>query len=203
MLKINGKDFLLNIERAAIDIKYTFPVTPPGVQQKIRMLLDGASNDMTVDGDAAVTDFELAPPVDKVYLVTSIPLILVDDGEILSPDNFAGRAVLNNGMELHSSIQRRNEIDEKEVVEVIDTVICNIKNNKDLLVCFFGGILGSGGNQTTGFFDTADFATGAYVFESPLILNGKVGDKLFIRIQDDLSDVGHLEAAAKFIELDY
>ncbi len=183
-----GRELLSKIKSVDTDVQLVVKVSLGLSIPKNITLKDGSSKDMAIDGTTPA-EFEIAPGNDEIMIISEIPLTLIDDGASMLPQNFGGVGVLTNGVELVA------------LIDGVEDIICNLKDNKDLLNCFYGGVLGSGLVGATGFFETVDFVSGSFNFDAPLLLNGQTNDRLFIRIQDDLAALGHFEASANHIVL--
>lgn len=181
-----GSNYIDIVKVSSIDLKFTVPGTMPNIAQQNLGMLNSGNVDMTVDGSVTPVLFENVVPDDELHMIYSVPMLLVDDTGTMSPGNFGGNAALANGLEL---------VTVKDSVEV---VVCNLKTNKDLTTCFFGGQLGSGNNSAVGFMNTAKFVTGSFIFDTPLFLDGSKGDRIFFRVQDNLTVIDHLEGSVKF-----
>ncbi len=182
-----GKNYLAKIQTAESSIVFNLPATAPTITQQNITLKDSALVNMNVDKTPSVTAiYKHAPASDELFFVYEVPLILIDSGT-MAPAVFGSLVgALTNGLEL-------------VVVQAgVEKIVCNVKNNLDLALCFFSGNFGSGLPAATGFLETVDYVTGSFKFDTPVLLDGSKNDELFFRVQDDLTGLDFLEASVKY-----
>lgn len=73
----------------------SIPVGPWLTRGISEFLANGSDTDMTVDGSVTPVEFELAPPLGKVYVIASLMFMVNQTGT--TPTNFFGAAALSNG----------------------------------------------------------------------------------------------------------
>lgn len=182
-----GKNLLSILRKVGTDVQFTAEAPLLESVPQNLPLLNVASQNMAIDALSADVDFIRAPTANQLMLVSSIPLVLIENAGVMAPQNFAALAApLAKGFQL---IVKRNGVDK---------IICTIKTNKDLTTCFFGGVLGSGLPSESGFFDTAKYVTGSYTFLKPIPLDGSKGDQFIMRMRDNLDPIAHFEASVAF-----
>ena len=162
--------------------------TIPGrefLYQGLMFLDSGGSKDMSIDG--APTDFVIAPPNDEIWFIEHITFILIHTGD-MNFDVFGSLVnPLGTGLEIIVSYGGNEEI------------ITTLKDNVDISQCFFGGLNNSqSGNPTDpGFLNNFDMVTGRMEFKANVVLDGSENDKLLFRINDALSTIDFMGAAAQ------
>jgi len=148
------------------------PIPSVPIIPRIKFLLDGASDDMSVDGSVTPVDFEFAPGPGEVFYLEFITFGLDDTGNT-DPDKYGAIAGgLTNGTQV---ILDQNTT-EYEIV--------NLQNNGDIITSFNFAVAqfesGGFGNFSKGFVAKMVFATN-------ITLKGDDNDKVIVRVRDDLS----------------
>lgn len=162
--------------------------TIPGrefLYQGLMFLDGGGSKDMSVIG--APTDFFIAPPNDEIWFIEHITFILIDSGDMDFNVFGALASPLTNGLEIITSYDTNEE------------VVTTLKDNIDISQCFFGGLTNSqSGNPTDpGFLNNFDLVTGRMGFKANIVLDGSDNDRMIFRINDNLSTLDFMGAAAQ------
>lgn len=146
----------------------------------------GNSKLMSVDGSSTPVDFSLGPGSGELWIVDYLTLLLIDSGN-MDPGVFGGTvAALTNGLEVIESINS------------VESIYTTIEDNADIAQCFFGGVPapGSVAGADPGFLNNVDKGIGRMPFGYPITLDGDEGDKLIIRVNDNLIGIDYLAASA-------
>ena len=182
----SGKDLLAKLKTVEDGIKPVALVPLDlGVPQNFP-LLNGSSKTMKVDGSSTPVEFKREPSANEIFICSEVPLLLIHNGT-MDPGDFGSLlGGIATGLEL--VVKKDN----------VETVVCNLKDNKDILNCFLSGFLGASGPPANGFLETEDYISGSFKFQVPVLLNGNAGDKIFIKVNDALQTLDDLEASLKY-----
>ena len=162
--------------------------TIPGrefLYQGLMFLDNGGSKDMSVNG--APTDFFIAPPSDEIWFVEHITFILIHSGDMDFNVFAALIGPLATGLEIITKY------------DTIEEIITILKDNVDISQCFFGGLTNSQSGAPTdpGFLNNFDMVTGRMEFRANIVLDGSENDRLIFRVNDNLSTLDFMGAAAQ------
>lgn len=149
------------------------------------------SKSMNVNGSSAQKTFSAGPDVLNIYAVTSIGLLLKDEGTT-GFGSFGALSALTNGIKIRANIYST------------DQIITTVKDNSDLVTRFgFSPFTSSavlsilGITTPVGFGNSNNAFSGNMILSEPLILNGSNSENLNAVIQDNLTNIDLLEMSIR------
>lgn len=158
---------------------FTLPIPVPPANQLYKLLADGATVDMSVDGSVTPVEFEYACPADNIVFIEDITLLIVDGG--ITPTKFGGIAALTNGL----------------LIECIDsdttTVLHDFTEDKAIKKNADWALLAGTDRETTAAAgdDTEEVQWSLTSESGPLLLTE--GQLFRVTVRDDLSAITEME----------
>lgn len=163
------------------------PVPAVPIHQESIPFTDSLGNEeMDLDGTITPIDFEVAPPLGEVWYVEEVACGLDDVGN-LGPDNYGGiSGPLSNGTHFLKTLTG------------VEKTIRLFKKNTDIALTFNTGV---GTFNPGGFLDSSKTFIGKIEFSTNIKLNGSLGDRLVMRVQDNLNGLLWHRAAAQIFRI--
>lgn len=170
-----GLHVIAEVANVNLQTGSTYPNIPAeNVIYFVDPMLNGGNGSQDIDGDPTSQDFEYGPSAGVKRYVESISFYIEDGGSQDPGDYGSISGSLDNGTQI---------IIEKNSVEY---QITNMQTNRDIAATFqtdrFTG-------DSIGLLDTEGAFFGTLSFNIPILLDGDLGDKLIIRVRDDLTDL--------------
>ena len=158
---------------------FTIPIPVPPVNHLYKLLADGATTDMSVDGSVTAVEYEYTCPDNQVTFIEDITVLIVDGA--ISPTKFGGITALTNGLKIEA-------IDSDTTTVLHDyTEDVTIKKNADWAL-----LAGSDRETTAAAGDDVEEVQWSLTSESgPLLLTE--GQIFRVTVQDNLSAITEME----------
>ena len=143
------------------------------------------TDNMDVNGSSTTRDFEYGPPSGQIYYLSHIVLLMQDPGSMDINDFGSISGNLSNGLQLIAEINSTEH------------TIFNLIDNGSIATCFSDFAVHSGGGDDNGFLDDEDSFIGLARFKPEITLNGDNGDKMIMRVRDNLNGISRLQAIGR------
>ena len=166
------------------DISGTSQINPVPLNPYVylnKLILNGSSADMCVDGSSTPVNFDYSPGTDETWYLERISF-LIDDLGNMDASKFGFLSELTNGLVI------------KIKTNGTEYTVATLKNNMDVVMMFpiGDGHHSSGGN----FLGSVNAYSGVMTFNEPMTLKDSTSDYIRFTVNDDLEGLEQHRALA-------
>ncbi len=190
-IKGNTDDTLIGNagDRLKVDVDFSpgarVPIIPAdNLTYRSKVLENGGSKSMSVDGSTTSVVFEHAPGAGEVDYIDGVTMLLYDAGNN-ALNTFGTLTALTNGLRIEMKIGGT-------VYEVT-----TVKDNAEFILTFTGAF----GTQGNGGFAPDDAFWGKLDMNRNVTLTGDDGDYIRVIVQDNLTTIDTLQSAVLYWEI--